>query len=136
MGKHRADRSTARLGAVLLALGAAPFAAAAAFDGLGMADAPRICPFSLATGAPCPLCGSTRAYVLATQGDPAFLDFNAVWVVVAAAVALAGAALLLAAAAGRRVLSARHGPWLRPAVLLVVVGAWAWALAHRDQIVA
>ena len=125
--------STTRLGSMLLALGVAPFAAGAA---LGAVDAPRMCPFSIATGAPCPLCGSTRAFSLAAAGDPSFAQFNAVWVAVAVAAVLAGAALLLLRAAGRR--QAPVVPWARlwPAALAVVAVAWVWALAHRDVIVA
>ena len=113
-------------------LGAAPFAAGAALAGV---DGPRICPFSLATGAPCPLCGSTRAFSLAAQGDGEFLQFNAVWVVVAAATALAGIALLGLAATGRRQLPALTARFVVPAALLVVAVAWAWALVQRDVIV-
>jgi cytochrome bd-type quinol oxidase subunit 2 len=126
-------RSTTRLGSLLLAMGVAPFAVGAA---AGAVDAPRVCPFSMATGVPCPLCGTTRSFSLAAAGDPSFLQFNAVWVGVAAVVALAGAALLLLRATGR--LQPPAVPWARlwPVALAVVAVAWAWALAHRDVIVA
>lgn len=93
-----------------------------------------ICPFRAATGLPCPLCGSTRAVLLAVQGDPRFLDYNAVMAVVVAVVALLwlaratrrGAALWAALPRGRPLAAVWVG-------LLAV--AWAWALAHRDTIV-
>jgi hypothetical protein len=128
-----AERSTTRLGATLLIVGAAPFAAGAA---LGGADAPRVCPFSLVTGAPCPLCGGTRAFALAAHGDSGFLEYNAVWVAVAAAVAVAGIALLVLAATGRRRLPSLPRPLVVGAGVLVVAAAWAWALVQRDVIVA
>ena len=129
----QAAPSTTRLGALLLGLGAAPFVAGAALTG---ADAPRVCPFSAVTGVPCPLCGSTRSFSLAAAGDPAFLQFNAVWVAVAAALVLAGAALLVLAASGRRPrVPAVPAGRLWPAVLAVTAVAWAWALVQRDVIV-
>ena len=79
-----------------------------------------LCPFREVTGLPCPLCGGTRAFALAAQGDPDFLDYGAVWVFVAAAAAVALIARL-------------RIPWQAwPAAAAV---AWAWALAHQDTIV-
>jgi len=79
-----------------------------------------LCPFREVTGLPCPLCGGTRAFSLAVQGDPDFLEFGAVWVFVAVATAVALIARL-------------RIPWRAwPAAAAV---AWAWALAHRDTIV-
>ena len=128
----QAAPSTTRLGALLLVLGAAPFVAGAALRGV---DSPRVCPFSLVTGAPCPLCGSTRSFSLASAGDPAFLQFNAVWVFVAAAAALAGAAMLVLGARGKRRVPAVSAGWLWPALLAVTAAAWVWALVQRDVIV-
>jgi hypothetical protein len=95
-----------------------------------------VCPFRALTGLPCPLCGSTRAVALAVQGDTAFLDFNAVTVVVLAAVALYGAAALVVGARGGRLQRPDLGR--RTTVVLavaLVATAWAWTLAHRDPIV-
>lgn len=127
-----AERSTTRFGAVLLIVGFAPFAAGAAMGGV---DAPRVCPFSLVTGAPCPLCGGTRSFVLAADGDSGFLEYNAVWVVVAAAVAMAGAALLVLAATGRRRVPVIPRSLVFATGVAVVAVAWAWALVQRDVIV-
>ena len=86
------------------------------------------CPFRELTGLPCPLCGATRAVTLALRGDPAFLRFGAVWVVVLAAAALAG----LLALAGRP-LPLRSLPAV-PVTIGVFGVAWAWALAHAATI--
>lgn len=133
-----ADPSAVRRGATLLAAGAVPFAA----GGL-LFDAPRageglvLCPFRAVTELPCPLCGSTRAVALAARGDGAFLDFNAVAVAVLAGVALYGAAILaLALRGGRAPAFPLRGRSLAAGVVAVAALAWAWALAHRDTIVA
>ena len=95
-----------------------------------------VCPFRAMTGLPCPLCGSTRAVVLAAQGDTAFLDFNAVTVAVLAAVALYGAAALVVAARGGRLRRPDLGRRATVALAVALVAtAWAWTLAHRDTIV-
>jgi hypothetical protein len=114
-----------RLGAALLAAGALPFALAPAIHDAAGLDLP--CPFLAATGLPCPLCGGTRAVALAAQGDAAFLDYGAVWVVVLLALAVLG----LAALAGRR--PPRPARPL-PLVLGTLALAWAWALAHTGTI--
>jgi hypothetical protein len=116
--------SDRRAGLALLAAGALPFAVAPVVHGAAGLDVP--CPFLAVVGLPCPLCGGTRAVALAAEGDAAFLDYGAVWVLVLIALAVAGAAAL----AGRR-------PALRRpvSVLAVTVAvAWAWALANRATI--
>src|SRR4051794_39592474 len=115
-----------RAGFTLLALGCAPFVAGAIVPADG--DTGLICPFRELTGLPCPLCGATRAFALAVRGNAAFVDYNAVWVVVAALLVLAGALMLLT----------RRRPRV-PAPAAVVLGAgvaWGYALAHRGAIVA
>ena len=102
-------------------IGAAPLAAGALLPVSTVLDGPDLCPFRAATGVPCPLCGATRAFVLAGHGDGRWLDYGAVWVVVAVVVLVAGLA-------GRRL------PRSRPALLAVAATAWAWALAHGDTI--
>ena len=116
-------RGDALRAAALAGAGAAPFLAARVLDGPAL-----LCPFRAATGLPCPLCGATRAVELAAHGDPAFLDFGAVWVVVLAGFVVAG----LLTAAGRRV--APRPAAILPAGLVVLGAAWAWALAHAGTI--
>lgn len=94
-----------------------PFAVGALVPAGAVLDGPLLCPFQALTGAPCPLCGATRAVVLAAHLDARWLDYGAVWVV----------ALVLLALTGRR--------FLRPVpVVAVAVLAWAWALAHAGAI--
>jgi hypothetical protein len=104
----------------LLAPAAAPLAAGALLPVQPVLDGPALCPFRAATGLPCPLCGATRAFVLAGHGDGRWLDYGAVWVV---------AALLIAVVAFTR-LQVRPAP----AAASVFALAWAWALAHADAI--
>jgi hypothetical protein len=117
-----------RDGAGLLAFGCVPFVAGAIVPADG--DTGLICPFRELTGLPCPLCGATRAFALAARGDGRFLDYNAVWVVVAALLIVAGVVVLLRGRAPR--LSTPVG-----AVLAVAVAAlaWSYALAQRATIV-
>jgi hypothetical protein len=82
-----------------------------------------ICPFREVTGMPCPLCGATRSFALVAQGDGRWVQYGAVWVVVAAV-----AMVMLITRARLRV----H-PGLAAGVTVAV--AWAWALAHADTIV-
>lgn len=120
-----------RLGAALILLGCLPFAGGAfvgAIDKL-----PGICPFRFATGLPCPLCGGTRAFAFAANGDMRFLSFNAFWVFVALAIALTGV-LVMAGYMNVR------GFWSRgrvPVYMLIgmLAGGWAWALANRVTII-
>lgn len=95
----------------------APFAAGAVLPVHAVLDGSSPCPFQALTGAPCPLCGATRAFVLAGHLDARWLEYGAVWVV----------AFALVAVAGRRVL--RTVP-----VVATFVVAWAWALAHAPTI--
>jgi hypothetical protein len=117
-----------RDGVGLLALGCAPFAAGALVPADG--DTGLICPFRELTGLPCPLCGATRAFALAARGDARFLDYNAVWVLVAALLIVAGVVVLVRGRAPR--LSTPVGAAL--AVALAVL-AWAYAFAQRAAII-
>lgn len=112
-------------GLALVAAGAVPFALAPvvhAGDGLDLA-----CPFLAVTGVPCPLCGGTRAVALAAQGDPDFLSYGAVWVLVLLALVVAGVLVLL----GRRPALLRQPV---AATAVAFAAAWAWALANAGTI--
>jgi hypothetical protein len=117
-----------RPGVGLLAFGCAPFAAGALVPADG--DTGLICPFRELTGLPCPLCGATRAFALAARGDAGFLDYNAVWVAVAALLVVAGLIVLIRGRAPRL----RTGPVAVLAVAIAVL-AWSYAFAQRAAIV-
>jgi hypothetical protein len=117
-----------RDGVSLIALGCAPFAAGAIVPADG--DIGLACPFRTITGLPCPFCGATRAFALAARGDAGFLEYNAVWVAVAALCVLLGAAALLIGRSPLAVMARR------PVGVLVALTAlgWAYALAQRATI--
>lgn len=103
----------------LIAVGVAPLVAGVLVPVDAALDGTSLCPFRALSGLPCPFCGATRAFVLFGHGDGRWLDYGAVWVVVALAVVVAGLA-------GRRL---RAGP-----VLAVATLAWAWALTNSATI--
>ena len=116
----------------LLGIGAGSFVLGAAMDAVDQLGPP--CPFRAMTGLPCPLCGSTRAVVLAGHLDGGFVSYNAVMVVVLVALAVLGLAGLVAAGRGTplRLPPTRRLIWIGAAVAAV---AWAWALLHHRTIV-
>ena len=105
-------------GAALL-LGAFPVAHA--LTPFLLRDTVPLCPFRIATGKPCPLCGLTRAIALATHGRwRAAFALNPLWPLFAATMLLLGFLLLADALAGRR-RSARLGQ--------IMFKRWFWILA-------
>ena len=124
-------RLTARGPEPLLAAGLAGaigIAFLAPGDGLGT---PRLCPFWLLTGIPCPGCGLTRSWILATHGDwGAAFAMHAIGPISFVAAVLALVALVVA-------LVLRRAAWLRRPLLGLFVtlclatgvfGVWRWAL--------
>jgi hypothetical protein len=119
-----------RLGALLVVAGCGPFAAGAlaGSDGSGLLPP---CPFRSATGLPCPMCGSTRAFAHAVRGDGGWVAYNAPWVVLAALAVAVGALAL----AGLPLTRARPRPaYVAAAAVLVLAIAWAYALVQRGPI--
>lgn len=130
----------ARLGTVAVAVGAAPFIAGLFVSAVGReaVAAPVPCPLRALAGIPCPFCGGTRAFELAATGEPAFLSYNAFWVVAAVVLLAAGVVALAAAATGRAPLTAivarvRGAPLVLTVVPLL--SAWVVALVNRGAIV-
>ena len=132
-----AERPGLRRGATLAAAGVAPFVVGrAAFDPSSVdAEGPVVCPFRLATGLPCPICGATRGVVLASHGDGGFVEFNAVAVVALLVLVAYGLVAVALALRGAELPRLRGRPLAAGAVALGAV-AWAWTLSHRDTIVA
>jgi glutathione S-transferase len=108
-------------GRALLGLAVVPLAAGAIVPVDAVIDGPDVCPFRAATGLPCPLCGATRAFVLAGHADGRWLEYGAVWVVAAVA------AIAIAVAGRPRLPGA-------PTAAATALAAWAWALAHAGTI--
>jgi Protein of unknown function (DUF2752) len=105
--------------------GVVALGACASALGAGEAEGPTLCPFRLATGLPCPFCGTTRSLMALGQGDvEASFQLNPLGLVLSAA-ALAVAATVLR----RRPL--RWPPWLVPAGGAVIAVIWIFQLVTR-----
>ena len=90
------------------------------------------CGFLSRTGYPCPSCGLTTSMSALTHGQvrSALLahPFGPIFAAALAAVALCGAGELLAGRDYLRLL--RPGPWWAVAVLVGLLGGWAFKIAH------
>jgi hypothetical protein len=113
---------------------AAPFAAGAVLPvsmAQGGADE-SLCPSLQLTGVPCPLCGSTRAFVLLMHGDSSWTSFNAVVVLLISAALLWFLAGVLWPARRLRLPDTRLF-WVG-GVVGSLAAAWAWTLTHAGTI--
>lgn len=114
--------ATRRTGLLVAAAAATPFCLAPLTAG-----APALtCPLLATTGVPCPLCGGTRAFRAAADGDLAFLTYNGWWVLLALAAVAGGLAVALTGRAPRR---PRDGAWLATLVATLLVAPWLWISA-------
>jgi uncharacterized membrane protein YedE/YeeE len=131
------------LASLCLVAGAAPFAIGR-LVGVGASGAeisrssPALlwhwrCPLKALFGVPCAMCGSTRAFALATRGDRRFLRFNAWWVVVAALSMVAGSVLRYRPALETAILdeAERHPERVRALVGVFIGIGWANAIFRR-----
>jgi len=137
-----------RVGLGLMGLGGVPFVVGRLAYGVSNHSVTGVstwCPFRALTGLPCPLCGATRAIVLASHGDMSMFRFNAAWVAVAVLTFLVGFAGLTFSLirrtplhdVGRSFVSLRaERPRLVTAILVTsLVVPWGYALTHRQFIV-
>ena len=111
------------------AAGAVALGACASALGTGEVEGPTLCPFRLATGLPCPFCGTTRSLIALGGGDVGrSVELNPLGVV------LAFGAAVLAAAAGTAAIRRRDltwPPWLAPAGGATVAAIWIFQLVTR-----
>ena len=118
----------------LILAGCIPFAVGGVLAvSSGSGKVPVFCPFRLATGLPCPLCGGTRAFTYAASGDTKFLTYNGFWVFVALAMIVTGVLLTFTRAPVRKFWQGLgRFPLIVMAVLLT--GGWIWSLANQSTI--
>ena len=109
--------------------GVVTLGACASTVGAGQVAGPVLCPFRLATGLPCPFCGTTRSLMALGRGDlEASLQLNPLGVLLA--LAAAGFGLLYAALAARR-RPMTWPPWLAPASVSAIALIWIFQLVTR-----
>jgi hypothetical protein len=105
------------------------FPLARALTPLLLRDALPLCPFRCATGKPCPLCGLTRAFAMASHGRwRDALKFNLLWPLFAGVIVLFSV-LLVSDACTRRHSARRFGQalsrrWIWILSGLIVFGIW------------
>ena len=109
--------------------GVVALGACASALGAGEVEGPTLCPFKLATGLPCPFCGTTRSLMARGRGDlEASVNYSPLGVL------LAGAAVVLAVAAARAAARRRSltwPPWLLPAGGVTIAVIWIFQLVTR-----
>ena len=92
-------------------------------------EGPTLCPFRLATGLPCPFCGTTRSLMALGRGDvEASLAYSPLGLLLSLA-AVAFAVGLTTAALRRRSLT--WPPWLVPAGGAAIAVIWIFQLVTR-----
>ncbi len=130
---HDRVRPDRRAGALIVAVGALPFL-------LGHLISPGTtgeCPVLQATGLPCPGCGAARAFEQLGHGSASFLDYNWLWLVVAAATIVYGVVVAARGIQGRPPPGAtlRERPWLIvAAAATLAIAAWLVALSNLGTI--
>lgn len=119
----------------MIGAGCIPFAVGGIYAATDAGDhLPGVCPFQMATGVPCPLCGGTRAFAYASSGDLKFLSFNAFWVFAAIALVITGLIVLLTRFSLKGFWYRRGAlPWV--VVGLAVAAGWGVALLNSSSIV-
>lgn len=118
----------------LIVAGCIPFAVGGVLAvSSGTGEIPSFCPFRLATGLPCPLCGGTRAFTYAASGDTKFLTYNGFWVFVALAMIVTGLLLAFTRAPVRRLRQRLDQMPLVVMAVLLTIG-WIWSLANQSTI--
>ena len=109
--------------------GVVTLGACASMVGAGQAEGPTLCPFRVATGLPCPFCGTTRSLMALGRGDvEGSLQLNPLGLLLA--LAAAGFAVLYAFAAMRR-RRVTWPPWLAPAGVSAIALIWIFQLVTR-----
>jgi hypothetical protein len=97
--------------------------------GAGQVEGPTLCPFRLATGLPCPLCGTTRSLLALGRGD---LETSLQSSPLGLLLSLAAVAFFVRLAfAARRRRALTWPPWLAPAAGAAVALIWVFQLVTR-----
>ena len=109
--------------------GVVALGACASALGGGQVEGPTLCPFRLATGLPCPFCGTTRSLMALGRGDvETSIQLSPLGPLLALA-AVAFAARFAMAAKRRRAVT--RPPWLVPAAGLAIGVIWIFQLVTR-----
>ena len=124
--------ASARAPAGVILAGSAGMVAAGACAsalGAGEVEGPTLCPFRLATGLPCPFCGTTRSLMALGRGDlEASLGYSPLGLLLSVA---AVAFFVALATATRQRRSMNWPPWLMPAAGAAIALIWIFQLVTR-----